>query len=118
MCEFGENDIHERALLHDRHWCPVSEPVTGADSLISALHQGWQLTGQVYREDVLHRGARRNTILHFLLVRDSEYRLMPVMSNPIIERLVSKRALRIYRCPQHLSITTTSDEWLTAEALA
>src|SRR5689334_2636368 len=78
-----------------RHWCPHSEKYTGADSLITALRNGWALSRLVYREDIFHGGSRHTTVYYFELKRANEVVTMPVVSTPLIVRIIARLSLKV-----------------------
>ena len=78
-----------------RHWCPRSEKYTGADSLITALRNGWSLCRLVYRQDVFHGGSRRTSVYYFELKTDDDIVTMPVVSTPFIVRFIAHLSLKV-----------------------
>ena len=86
---------HEYYTKHDQHFCPKSETFTGADSLITAQRNGWQMVGLAYREDVLLSGGRHTTVYHFELHKHGETIVMPVVSNPFVVRILRSRQIDI-----------------------
>lgn len=79
-----------------RHWCPVSEPYTGGDSLMAALYAGWLLDTRVTAHVRWYgSGIRRVTVYHFLLRNGVDERVMRVVSTPFIEQLIRQQALNV-----------------------
>jgi hypothetical protein len=78
-----------------RHWCPHSEKYTGADSLITALRNGWALSRLVYREDVYHGGSRHTAVYYFELKRDTAMVTMPIICTPFIVRFIAHLNLKV-----------------------
>lgn len=94
-----------------RHWCPQSEPYTGADSLITALREGWTVSRIVYRQDILHGGCRRSCVYYFELKRDAEAVTMPIISTPFIVRFIASQQMRVV----HTAESERTDTRVTAE---
>lgn len=86
--------IYERHLDTPRYWSSRSETYTGVDSLLTALDEGWAITGPIVREDVLFMGARRSMVYTFTLERDGQRESMPVITNPILTRLIRRYQLQ------------------------
>lgn len=79
-----------------RHWHPQSEIVTGADSLMTALYNGWTL----YSEDVMLQrvplsSGRTVAVYYFKLLNGEQRRIMPVSANPFVERLIRNQNLQV-----------------------
>jgi hypothetical protein len=92
MTIYNPEGIYQRYTTDDRHWCPRSESYTGADSLITAQRNGWQMIGLAYQQQILLRGGRYTTLYYFELERAGEHVLMPIVNNPFVTRM-----LRNYR---------------------
>jgi hypothetical protein len=95
MTIYNPEGTHSKYTQVNRHWCAHSEAYTGADSLLTAQRNGWQLAGLVYQQNVLFPNGRHTTLYHFELVRGSEKVLMPVLRNPFVERLIQQQAVDI-----------------------
>jgi hypothetical protein len=78
-----------------RHWSPMCEAYTGADSLITALRNGWRVRPTVYRQDVLHGGSRRTSIYTFTLQSGTEVRNMAVICTPFIVRFLAEQRFMV-----------------------
>lgn len=78
-----------------RHWSPMCEQYTGADSLITALRGGWRVRPTVYRQDVLHGGSRRTSIYTFTLQSGTEVRHMAVICTPFIVRFLAEQRFMV-----------------------
>jgi len=78
-----------------RHWSPMCEAYTGADSLITALRNGWRVRPTVYRQDVLHGGSRRTSIYTFTLQFGTEVRNMAVICTPFIVRFLAEQRFMV-----------------------
>ena len=84
-----------RNMHHPRHTNPSSEAYTGADSLISALDSGWQVEGDVTRADIWRGTGRLTTVFRFTLRLGDERRVLAVISNPYVMRLIAVERLRV-----------------------
>lgn len=73
-----------------RHWSPTSEQYTGADSLITALRNGWCVDSHVDQHNFLYSGGRLTAVYIFTLRLDKEVRQMAVISTPLIVRLLAE----------------------------
>lgn len=67
-----------------RHWDAGSEKYTGADALVTALENGWEIDGVVFRQEFWLSGVRPVCVYHFDLVRDGERAKMRVVNNPFL----------------------------------
>lgn len=106
------NDIEFKYNIDTpRHWCPQSEKYTGADSLITALRDGWLASRVIYRQDIMHGGSRRTSVYFFELRRDDEVRTMPVISTPFIVRFIASFQMRVI----HTADSEKTDVRATAE---
>ena len=86
---------HEFYTSTDRHWHAGSEAYTGGDSLITAMRNGWQLLNLAYEQSVEVRGGRSVAVLHFQLVQGSDRIVMPILTNPFVERLLIDRKIMV-----------------------
>jgi hypothetical protein len=77
-----------------RHWHPQSQAYAGGDCLLSTLDCGWRVS-QVVHGDQCHYGNRRVLVYYFELQRGDEVQIMPVISNPFIERLLAVSLLEV-----------------------
>lgn len=84
------SNFHVQYLDDIRHWCPESEPFTGGDALLTALLNGWEMSTQVRRETHWYAGMRFVNVYYFELNRDGEKRIMPVIDNPYIDKLMAR----------------------------
>ncbi len=104
--------MHEYYTNTPRHWSSHSEKYTGADSLISALDDGWKLYHRVYRQEIILSGGRYTHIYFFELYKDQSIATMAVMDTPIIVRLVKKYHLQLAETTPH-----AEDETVEAPAI-
>ncbi len=95
MTIYNPEGTHSKYTQVSRHWCPHSEAYTGADSLLTAQRNGWQLAGLVYQQDIIFPNGRQTTLYHFELLRGSENVIMPVLRNPFVERLIQQQAVDV-----------------------
>jgi hypothetical protein len=95
MANIKSADFHvDYSELH-RHWDSRSERYAGADALITAISNGWQMLEPVFEQEFWHSGMRRITVYHATLERDGERIVMPVLTNPFIRRGLRDRALDV-----------------------
>jgi hypothetical protein len=78
-----------------RHWSPQSEKFASGDALITALANGWQVVGVIFRQEHWHAGARRVCVYHFKLSRNDETNTMIVVQNPYVSRFVDKLPVQV-----------------------
>lgn len=96
MLSFRVRSTHEKYTETYQHWSPQSENYAGGDHLISALRVGWVLDERiVYAEQTWKSGTRPVTLYHFSLTRDGEIMIMPVLSNPYVERYLVENFITI-----------------------
>jgi hypothetical protein len=95
-----------------RHWSPGCEQYTGADSLITALRNGWAVCRLVFRQDVMHGGYRRTSVYFFELKHDTRVVTMPVISTPFIVRFIAAHHLRVIHAfdSEKAGIRVTAEE--------
>ena len=95
--ELGQNIYtHVKYTECDQYWSPDSEEFAAASQLISTMRDGWILAlPRVSARQVWHGGSRPRTVYDFTLVRGSQLMIMPVLSNPYIERYIIQHDIRI-----------------------
>ena len=60
------------------------------------MRHGWMLAlPRVSARQVWHGGSRPRTVYDFTLMRGSQLMIMPVLSNPFIERYIIQNDIRI-----------------------
>lgn len=92
----NRSDTHEKYTEADQHWSPASEDYAAASQFISALRAGWIMAlPRVSARQIWHSGSRPTTIYDFTLVRGSQLIIMPVLSNPYIERYLVTHDIRV-----------------------
>ena len=87
---------HEKFVEAAQYWCPESEKYAAASHLISALRNGWSLAlPRARARQIWNSGSRSRTLYDFTLVRGSQLMIMPVLSNPFIERFLAQNDIRV-----------------------
>ncbi len=71
------------------HWNALSEPYTGADSLVTELEAGWVMN-KLIREEAYQRSGSFVTIYYFELERAGEMVEIAVISNPYLRHLLAQ----------------------------
>ncbi len=72
-----------------RYWSPQSRNYATVDALFTALVEGWRVSSIVHRTQHWFAGNnRRVKIFVFELHRGSRQMRMPVVNNPVLERLL------------------------------
>ena len=79
-----------------QHWSAVSEPYAGGDGLVTALTRGWEIDGEIKREENWYAGMRHVVVYHVPLRRKDKEMMMPVLNNPYVSRLMSDVGVDIY----------------------
>ncbi len=77
-----------------RHWHPQSQTYASGDCLLSALDSGWRVRQVVYCSQ-WKSGNRRVLVYYFGLQQQDEARMMPIIGNPFIERLLAQSPLEL-----------------------
>lgn len=95
MANISSADFHVDYSEVHRHWDARSERYAGADALITAISNGWQMLEPVFEQEFRHSGMRRITVYHATLERNGERIVMPVLTNPFIRRGLRGRALDV-----------------------
>ncbi|MCY4061009.1 MAG: hypothetical protein OXG53_01435 [Chloroflexi bacterium] len=97
LMELSQNIYtHEKYTEGDQYWSPESEEYAAASQLISIMREGWILAlPRVSARQVWNSGSRPRTVYDFTLMRGSQLMIMPVLSNPYIERYIIQNDIRI-----------------------
>lgn len=98
---------HEKFTESDQYWSPESEEYAAASQLITAMRSGWVLAlPRVSARQVWNSGSRPRTVYDFTLLREGQLMIMPVLSNPFIERFIVQKRLRVIfdNTPNHAVI--------------
>lgn len=94
-----------------RHWCSLSEPLTGADSLLAMMQAGWKLfhTAMMTQHPLMN--GRTVSVYTFVLTQDAQVRFMRIIESPAIHRITTGYGVHImnadklpYRTPDHTPI--------------
>ncbi len=87
---------HDKFTESDQFWSPESEDYAAASQLIGAMRAGWRLAlPRVSARQIWNSGSRPRTVYEFTLMRGSQLMIMPVLSNPFIERYIIQNDIRI-----------------------
>ena len=96
MLSLSHINTHEKYTADYQHWCPQSEDYAGGDHLLSAFRAGWALPETTVRcVQYWKSGSRPVAIYYFELLRDNENMIMPVISNPYIERYLVENMIHV-----------------------
>jgi hypothetical protein len=76
-------------MLYKRHWHALSEKYTGADSLLTALDDGWVMNPAIEQE-AHWRNSRLVTLFHIHLERAGELAEMIVVGNPYLSGFIAR----------------------------
>lgn len=101
------NYTHEKFTESGQYWSPESEDYAAASQLITAMRSGWVLAlPRVGARHVWNSGSRPRTVYDFTLMRDAQLMIMPVLTNPYIERFIVQKGIRIIydNTPDHIVI--------------
>ena len=92
------NDSRPLAEIIDqsRHWCPNSEQFTGCDALLSALQQGWEISGVVFCQQFQLSRWRLTRVYYFQMVLGTTLARMAVVNSPHVERFITIRDLPVF----------------------
>ena len=71
------------------HWSETSQMYATATILLKYLHQDWQLAPQVVVESFSCYGGRHVDIFYFTLTKNGQQIELPVLSNPVVRRLIA-----------------------------
>jgi len=80
-----------------RHWSPESEAYAPGEVLLQYLQDTWTLDNPVRIEAFPRSGCRYVEIYHFVLVRGEERISIPLISNPVVLRLIQEYRLTVQR---------------------
>lgn len=83
--EFERDDMVSETY---RHWHAGSEKYTGGDALLTAIEDGWEIDGVIFRQEFWLAGVRRVCVYHIDLRRGLEKTRMLVTQNPFITRFL------------------------------
>jgi len=87
---------HEKFTEGGQYWSADSEEYAAASQLIAIMRDGWDLAlPRVSARLVWNGGSRSRTVYDFTLMRGSQLMIMPVLSNPYIERYIIQNDIRV-----------------------
>ena len=84
----------------NRHWSQRSESFAGADSLVTAMMRGWDISHEVHKEEYWLDGARCVNLYHFRLRKNDREIVMPVLENPYVTRLLFMSPFEVMALPE------------------
>lgn len=84
-----------------QHWDPKSEKFAGADHLLTAMHNGWEV-GQCVQRTHWYGEQRAVTVYEFHLMRNGKHIVMPVLSNPYVARFIQDTNLEVVQAAERL----------------
>ena len=85
-----------RAISRTSHWSPTSQVFAGADNLLWALDDGWQLDSEVACVRYPHRTVTRSiSVYRFTLHQNGSTLVMPVIDTPYLSRLIAQHGLHV-----------------------
>jgi hypothetical protein len=88
-------NFHVEYLDVTQHWCPLSEKYAGGDALLTAVDEGWNMGSRVICEEHWFAGMRLTRVFHIELHRNGERRIMPVLHNPYVDRMLASDDFQI-----------------------
>jgi hypothetical protein len=95
MFDHEQTNFHVEYMDVTQHWCATSEKYAGGDCLLTALLEGWTMSPHIRRETKWFTGSRFIHVYHFVLSRDDEQMVMPVITNPFVEKFVGQPSLQL-----------------------
>lgn len=87
--------LEEPSPREYRHWSPQSQPYAPADVLLHLLDDGWCLQPQAFVESYRCVSGRHVNVYLFVLLRNQERKMLWVVENPAVRRLVQMRRLTV-----------------------
>jgi hypothetical protein len=90
MLNASSSNFHVEYMDVTQHWSPESERYAGGDCLMTALHNGWEMSPTVRVEQKWYAGMRHVTIYHVELRREGKTMVMPIINNPYVTRQFSQ----------------------------
>ncbi|MBZ0300848.1 MAG: hypothetical protein K8J31_13945 [Anaerolineae bacterium] len=104
------NDFYATSHINlTRHWCPLSQPYAGVDALLSFLNDGWMIEDDIGCDEHWLGGTRRILVYHFVLTNLDDVVTMPVLRNPVLDRLLtrlSQRDISVVYIQQEVGVET------------
>jgi len=108
-----EREVAARELEIDedyRHWSPASQPYTTAEVLLQYLRSGWECMNQVTVKTSRCVSSRCVELYSFEISKGHERLCVPVVSNPVILRLIRERGLIVTHCEINSSFSVNHTE--------
>lgn len=96
MIDHEPRNFHMEYMDVTQHWCADSAKYAGGDCLVTALFNGWEMNPVIQKETKWYAGNRFVYIYHFSLSRAGEQMVMPVVTNPYIEKLIAQPAIELH----------------------
>ena len=84
-----------RSARKRQPWSASSQPYAPVGVLLEHLADGWAISSEVIKEDVWYGAGRHVYVCHFQLTRGLQTRVMPVLSNPVVRRLMHQLQPRL-----------------------
>jgi hypothetical protein len=85
-----QDDMHQYYTDEGRHWHPLSERYTGADSLLTLLKANVQMLGRtVYCQHFPLSEFRNVTIFHIYIQYQGDIQHLRIIDTPYLHRLLS-----------------------------
>jgi len=84
----------------NQHWHMRSGSYAGGDHLLTALTDGWAIEKCVQINHV-YAGNRAVTIYEFTLSCKSDVMVMPVITNPYVERLLATADIKVVQAKEN-----------------
>ena len=90
---------HEPIEAEDdyRHWSAKSQPFASAEVLSQYFREGWTLHDRIIVEVFRCPSRQRAELYSFMLVRDTDYIVVPVVANPLVLHLLEEFSLVVIR---------------------
>lgn len=85
----------------DRHWSPESQPYASGDILVNFLRSGWIPEHSVTVESFYFPDGRHVNVFRFQLTKGEQTLMIPVIANPIINRLIKECRIDCFPISQH-----------------
>jgi hypothetical protein len=95
MLDSSSSNWHYAYRKYVRHWHAESEKYAGGDCLLTAINNGWNMLVPVMAEAYWRAGSRCVMVYHFTLEYSGKTMVMPVITNPFVERLIVDNRLRL-----------------------
>ncbi len=103
MSHFSTGQTQVSGILH---WSPESQTYTTADVLLQFLRDAWTLRRNVVVESFGCASYRRVSVYHFVLQKGNRQIELPIIENPIVQRLIHHYELAVLEepCPEDVPV--------------